>query len=66
LQYNANCVEDLEEIARECELNELIKLKDKQLIKVITGIRICGKSTLLNQFKKYLLQNGITENQESL
>lgn len=45
------------------ELNIFIALRDKQLIKVITGIRRCGKSTLLNQFKNYLLQNEIEENQ---
>ena len=29
----------------------LKKLKDKQIIKVVTGIRRCGKSTLLNMYK---------------
>lgn len=42
-------------------LNELKRFKDKELIKVVTGIRRCGKSTLLEMFKDYLLQTGIEE-----
>ena len=44
-------------------INELIKFKDKELIKIITGIRRCGKSTLMELYKKYLLENGIQEEQ---
>ena len=47
------------------ERNEYLELlkrfKDKQLIKVITGLRRCGKSTLLEIYKEYLLQNGVAE-----
>ena len=50
-------------IKRDEYLQRLIGFKDKQLIKVITGIRRCGKSTLLKIFQDYLLQNGTEENQ---
>ena len=42
-------------------LDILIKYKDIKLIKVITGVKRCGKSTLLLQFKDYLLKNKIKE-----
>ncbi|MCK5157141.1 MAG: ATP-binding protein [Spirochaetales bacterium] len=44
-------------------LNKLVGFKDKQLIKVITGIRRCGKSTLLEMYQKYLNENGISQDQ---
>lgn len=50
-------------ISRPNYINELIKFKDKDLIKIITGIRRCGKSTLMNLFKEYLLQTGIDSSQ---
>jgi predicted AAA+ superfamily ATPase len=40
-------------------IEKLIKLKDTKLIKVISGVRRCGKSTLLQVFRDYLLQNGV-------
>jgi len=44
---------------RDLYLNQLINFKDKSLIKVITGIRRSGKSTLLSLFEEYLLGNGV-------
>ena len=35
--------------------------KDNELIKVITGLRRCGKSTLMHLYKQYLLQNGVDD-----
>lgn len=46
-------------IIREKYLNQLIETKDLNLIKVITGVRRSGKSTLLLQFKDYLTNSGI-------
>lgn len=44
-------------------LNWLIKWKDQQIIKVVTGVRRCGKSTLFHIFQDYLLQNGVEKDQ---
>jgi predicted AAA+ superfamily ATPase len=44
---------------RDLYLNQLINFKDKPLIKVVTGIRRCGKSTLLALFEEYLLEAGV-------
>lgn len=44
-------------------MNFLIKLKDKKIIKVVTGIRRCGKSTLFDLYRKYLLSTGVSKNQ---
>ena len=48
-------------IKRKEYLEKLISLKDKKIIKIITGVRRCGKSTLMDIFKNYLLQNGISK-----
>lgn len=50
-------------IVREAYLEDLISLKDKNLIKVITGIRRCGKSTMFELYQDYLRCNGIEEEQ---
>lgn len=41
----------------------LKKLKDKQIIKVVTGIRRCGKSTLLSMYRDFLKQTGVEDKQ---
>ena len=48
------------EIKREYYLDKLIKRQNNGLIKVITGIRRCGKSYLLNTlFYNYLIESGV-------
>ena len=44
-------------------LEELKRWKDKDLIKVITGIRRCGKSTLFELFINYLKENNVNKKQ---
>ena len=44
-------------------LNKLITWKDKQLIKIVTGVRRCGKSVLLKMYQDYLKNNGVKERQ---
>ncbi len=48
---------------RDIYLNKLINFKDLDIIKVITGIRRCGKSSLLKLMIKHLKENGINNNQ---
>ena len=50
-------------IERNSYISELIDFKDKQLIKIITGIRRCGKSTLFDLYQDYLLETGIEPEQ---
>ena len=50
-------------IDRKEYLDRLIGFNDKHIIKVITGIRRCGKSTLLEIYQEYLLKNGILPEQ---
>ena len=42
-------------------LKQLIQNKDVDLVKIITGIRRCGKSSLLDLFHQYLLKNGVLD-----
>ena len=48
-------------IQREEYLNKLIALKDKKIIKVVTGVRRCGKSKLLEMYRQWLLEQGVEE-----
>lgn len=51
------------DIRRDIYLNKLISKKHNGLIKVVTGMRRCGKSYLLfNLFKEYLVNEGVNEN----
>lgn len=50
-------------IQRKEYLNKLIAFKDKQLIKIVTGIRRCGKSTLLGLYQQWLKEQGVEKNQ---
>ena len=52
-----------ERINRPQYLNRLIENKDVDLVKIVTGIRRCGKSTLLDLFYDYLISIDIPENQ---
>ena len=50
-------------IERNIYLNKIIEKKENGLIKIVTGIRRCGKSYLLDPiYKDYLIENGIDEN----
>ena len=46
-------------ITRETYLSQLRELKDVQIIKVVVGVRRCGKSTILEQFRDELLLEGV-------
>lgn len=50
-------------ITRQEYLDKLISFQNKQLIKVVTGIRRCGKSTLLEQFQSHLILQGVSSAQ---
>ena len=50
-------------IQRDVYLKKLIDFKDKDLIKIVTGIRRCGKSTLFDIYINYLKEQGIQEKQ---
>lgn len=50
-------------IKRKEYLKQLLSWKDQSIIKVLTGIRRCGKSTILKLYQEYLLNNGIDPSQ---
>ena len=49
-------------IDRKEYLDFLVKSKDRQIIKVVSGVRRCGKSTLFEIYKDFLLENGVAKN----
>ena len=50
------------EIKRDIYLNRLIKHKNNGMVKIITGVRRCGKSYLLSKmFRDHLLSSGVQE-----
>lgn len=52
----------MKEIKRDVYLNKIIEKRENGLIKIITGIRRCGKSYLLDPlFKNYLIESGVKE-----
>ena len=48
-------------VQRDLYMKEIIPLIDNELIKVITGIRRCGKSYMLGLIKEELLKRGVKE-----
>ena len=50
-------------IERKEYLEKLIAWKDKQLIKIVTGVRRCGKSMLLEIYRNYLKEHGVCKSQ---
>ena len=50
-------------VQRKEYLDKLLSWKDDKVIKVVTGIRRCGKSTLLGQFQALLIKNGVDSSQ---
>ena len=53
----------METIKRERYIERLNALRDKKIIKVITGVRRCGKSTLMALFQQELMQSGVQKGQ---
>ena len=53
----------MQRIERKQYLDKLIAFREKQLIKIITGVRRCGKSTLMEIYQDYLREQGVTAEQ---
>ena len=53
----------IQRIERKQYLDKLIAFREKQLIKIITGVRRCGKSTLMEIYQDYLREQGVTAEQ---
>ena len=50
-------------IGRPEYLDWLVRWKEKQIIKVVSGVRRCGKSTLFEMYRDYLSANGVEDSQ---
>jgi len=50
-------------VQRKEYLDKLIEWREKQIIKVITGVRRCGKSTLFSLYIDYLKESGVSDEQ---
>ena len=50
-------------VERTAYLSQLIRWRDKHVIKIITGIRRCGKSTLMQQFQQLIKKDGVSKTQ---
>ena len=48
-------------INRQLYLEQLIQNRDVDLVKIVTGIRRCGKSSMLDLFHQYLVDDGVSE-----
>jgi predicted AAA+ superfamily ATPase len=53
----------MKSIVRKEDLDFLVRSKDRQIIKVVSGVRRCGKSTLFELYREYLLKNGVKKSQ---
>jgi len=53
----------MKQILRKDYIDTLISLKDKNLIKILTGVRRCGKSTVMQMYRDHLKQDGVKEEQ---
>ena len=50
-------------IERKEYLDWLIRWKEKQIIKVVSGVRRCGKSTMFDIYRDYLLESDVNQDQ---
>lgn len=53
----------IQRIERKEYLDKLIAFRDKKIIKVVTGVRRCGKSTIMETYQDYLREQGVTGEQ---
>ena len=53
----------IQRVERAEYLQKLLAFQDKQIIKVITGVRRCGKSTLMEMFQEHLKSAGVQDDQ---